>query len=802
MAMGTINTPGWLQDCCSFSDAEIKKHCRLWWFDNKDEIDLNRFREEKADFLNNKQWYNGVPWYARQNLQTGESGDEYWDTMAQAEPYWSLVSWEFYELVDNNKDAIQQSIADTPKKSEQVIDIGVGWSWKIFDMVKKVGLDPSAYEYMGVDLSPGFLSAFKKVWEGEYWVPEEKIQAQLMEWWNSSIYRNSTWPIFFLGWSICNNNIKENKRIAQAICSWKWRDVWYQAFIAPSWPDKQDYIEQLEQAYTTKEMEQWILKGCEAMQLPVDKLAFCAEYVEWEGWEEDHMRIGVKFTDSYSEEINGRRIEKQAGDFCQVLPSVRFSRDKQSYLDMWEWTGAKVVETHENDGSVLVHLRTPKEPLITKVRKKRQGLNTNIKNGLYTVLTAATIWTAWYKVGKYQEKQAHQDKVEQLEDDFLARYDLWNRYQNEFSHEQKEVRLNEIKQNICSVLEYHYGVDITAEIENHIHYSFMQRIDNNAIKVDRYGFNGGLRASLETTYYTSNLVDYYLYTHRFSLLNEFNIDVATPNREFLDYPEALYNTFYYKGEEKVFQSVDKELWGYGGYEHDWKVLKHNVGIKYIDNKPYMVVWELYESWYVLESRDSLEHRELYSSPQYVICDIIKRGTVNFLTEQIYQYIIKKYGDGYVTSRGQMQLGDYLMWLYAEWFNLDYLISFDEYKPYENEKNTLDHFIKSYVIKDIWSELQKEYAYENVDFKDIVSESSDESFINLQERSQEILQVLKEHTRKETQWFRRSAENLIVKLLLTDWGIEKLDNTETIKEWIKHHHEKFEELGYKRDDLLK
>jgi hypothetical protein len=139
------------------------------------------------------------------------------------------------------------------------------------------------------------------------------------------------------------------------------------------------------------------------------------------------------------------------------------------------------------------------------------------------------------------------------------------------------------------------------------------------------------------------------------------------------------------------------------------------------------------------------------SSQAVIADIVKRGQVNLLANQIREFLLMRYGDGYKDyANGQEEIVHYLTELYADGFKLSYLLSGADYEKGSNEKTPLDLFVKSYVIPAIGKDLQEgQTSMHDVDFSRIQKELSDPDFVNLQTRAYEVVSFLERYTGQQT-----------------------------------------------------
>ncbi len=448
--MDSVDRSWWAWDLSSVLSSrkeDIQHHCRIWWFD------YDVFKEEHEKLHSGGWDYDGSAWYMRYNALTGNSWSQLWTTMAEADLYKGSVTAIEKRIFEKYGHRLKRYYEQWGKN---IIDLGVGGWWKLFDLMDIAKVDLAGKEMVWCDYSSIFLDSFNQK------AKERKIPCITLagDFSKNKIFADHEGTVTMNGWSVGNYTDYENQSLLRKIATGKSRHIVMTHFVAPSGENKDQEIKKIEEMYHTPEMKNRIMTGFDAMGIPSDKLDFHAEYIVGKDWKTDMMTIGAKVKKGESFSVHGRYHETKTyteGDYIQAINSRRYS--KQQFAEMVQWAWCKVVESFDEDGVAVSVIKTPKRSAMKYIRDSWEDLNMTAKVllssaiGIPVGIVANNAYTG-YKANK--EKQEISVQVD--ESIIRAKQALTTEFNYDSGNIASKVEWLKLRvQNITDYLTIHYN---------------------------------------------------------------------------------------------------------------------------------------------------------------------------------------------------------------------------------------------------------------------------------------------------------------------------------------------------------
>lgn len=727
--------------------------------------------------------------------------DQQWWTENWAYYYNEAVkSQEYYEKVTLNEVKIFQKYYTELKKyieDKWIKKILEQWPWRDNKLVWLLlsWYDLSWKTIVPIDITPEFLERTeraiellneKRLQEGAI-SPEEqiKVYTELKNRFVKEVYERNEWTVVNVWWSIGNTKSSKNSEMIRTVSDWqKKRHMLISYFNLPESDDEgemQKHVDDTLKMYDTPEMKERVMKWYEALWLDVSKLEYAVEYVKGAP---DMIKMGAKVRkwESLTYQSGWKKLTKTEWDPLRAITSRRYK--KEEFNSMVKDGNAKVIETYREWPLSLAVVETIPKSKLEIMKEKWKWVSSRAKNALGALLLVA--WsvgaTVWYL--DHKEEQRYQETINRWMDDLLASREpsSYSNYIKRHSIEGKKELFKVEFDKLLSLLTTRYGNEIREDDIIVLMQEFAEWIDSHNYKPHS--------ANRNEAYWFSKTIDRYSFCEEFLLdikntLNRRRINV-TPNPWLIKYEDEVRNSYRYSWERVIFSEVDKVLEQYvtvSGLVGGMWIKEYN-GVRYMVYKN--IAWKY-------ELSKTLGYPWDYSS--YIIIDLVRRGEVGELSKQIREFINLKYWTGVLISlNGDRVILKYLTDLYAEWFDLQYLL-WPEYSNYNN-RSSLNHFVLSYLLPDVWKELQTWGSRMHIDFEKL-KKDFEKSKVDLHAVTLDVIDFLESYTWIPDPWLYRSTESEILRLLMQTWAAEFIQNDDQmIRCWVTDYREELNKLWYR------
>lgn len=511
------------------------------------------------------------------------------------------------------------------------------------------------------------------------------------------------------GWGLMNNDALAIIRNLQSGSMLKWGSLCFTYFGLPN-PHAPDYVQQVQKIkamygdpdqtnpfydeQSQQAAKKMILQPFVALWFPVEKLALCVEWKETEWNEPAKIMLGARVFAPFSFTLGDRQFHKEIGEVMSLIETPRLTEQQTQKL-VASGRCRKMV-TFDEEWVSLVIASLPKKSVPTWMKK--------------TAIYASTILAllTWgIKTGAYIQNEQQQTKQQKIfEETFYHEQRNTKELEGVLTNNEREAR------KIIYLLEHRYVNQLNDQQKEMIKAMFYDWIKLHPEYMGQRFYWWEMYYSTDS--YVPSMESRFVREHK-NQLTALGC-ITTPNASLLYYQEALFNTYNYAWEQLEFTEVEQEL---PNYERESVSTQYNsdtkedgfdnysckAGIVHVDGKPYMVFKWMQDRGWLLQEKDP-ELRDFGTGTDAFAIDIIQQGQVPLLAQKICQHINKQFGGRSVwILNGQDVIAKYLTDLYAEWYDLSYLLTGEEVQyRLESKPSMLESFVVGVLLPDLYDKL--------------------------------------------------------------------------------------------------
>jgi len=583
---------------------------------------------------------------------------------------------------------------------------------------------------------------------------------------------------------------------------------WWSIWNYPKWKNVEflkGIIETISKWYNHKTVNARIAKWFESLWIPIDKVEFTVQYKSWEikflkYWsvsknsrecEYDKERIWWKLLEDITISLwNGKFITKKAWEYIRPINSRRYSDEQiiEMYEEAWYKT-PKIFDSENNDLVSVSLSTTPTEKFTPIVRKS-----------MTMIALLLSVWGVWFWIWSINENLKNQKRIDDLIDRATISWNPGGGYWNIKDSESKRMALDSELVDYIASYEKVFSTTLSSWEKERFLFSLIDWLRENNLRTNN------LMTYWWMWWWATDMVveslDQFLHDNIAKIegmwlkIKPYEVFRNTDEKR-----ESLYNSFHYEWEDIVFEDVDIELPPLSWYVSSrttglWKnrkpdFLDYKSGIKFIEWKPFFLVqwYNGTQDWNYVLFWDSSKEMVGAWYPSYqkkLIHGIIKQWEVNLLLKEIEDLLWSKNGSPLHNSQIRKEIIYYLLDMYAEWFDLWYLIWW-EYKQYHNERDKLDAFIQWYILQDIPDKI----TWTGIDSEKFI----DWKLVELKPLVWSINDYLYKYTKSEISFFKRELESKILFKVLETNAWELIDDEWWIRSRLVDNMSYFNELWF-------